>query len=141
MDTYDPNKFVIAIGNIIVTATVKGTRLKIAPREDAMKMVSGVGAVILVKLSDFTAMATLTLMPNSRTNDLLSVWLLANSRKDTVPTTKPFGVKDLLGNTVGVAPNCVPIKTPDLDSAGDDASPREWTFILDDWRPLIGSSI
>ena len=136
---YDPSRYTVSFGSILIGGFNDGTFIKTSRNEDAYSVkVGGQGDVTRVRSLNKTGQITVTLLAESPTNDLLSAEAINDEL--TGAAYAPIMVKDLNGTTVMAAENAWIMKMPETEIA-TDASPREWVLECADLTMLVGGSL
>lgn len=137
--TYDPKLFDIIWGGILMDGFAEGTKLTIASEVEGFSDTVGVdGEVTRNRMHDRRATATLSLMQTSATNDRLSAAYENDRNAINGAGVGSFRVVDRAGTTVYEASKAWISNDPDVEIS-TEATTREWTFRLADYRPLHGS--
>lgn len=141
MKTYDPKKHDIVFNGILVNkGLADGTFLTISNETPGFSSKVGVdGEVVRTRNHDRRATATITVMQTSEVNDRLSA--MYESDRDAVNGlgVGAFSVRDRAGTTLLEASRAYISNGPEV-SLEAEASPREWTIELSDYRPQHGSN-
>lgn len=141
MKTYDPKKHPISFAGILLNkGLAPGTFLTIASETPGFSSQAGVdGEVVRSRSHDRRATATFSVLQTSEINKRLSD--LYNADRDAVngQGVGAFQVMDLAGETVGRGSKAYIAKDPDVELGGE-ATVREWTIEISDWRITHGGN-
>ena len=136
---YDPSRYTVTFGAVLLQGFADGVFVKTARNEDAYTVKVGAqGDVTRVRSLNKTGQVTVTLMAESPTNDLLTAQALIDEASGLAYA--PLMVKDLNGTTVMIAENAWVMKMPEVEVA-TDSSPREWVFECADLTMVVGGSL
>lgn len=141
MKTYDPKQFDIVFAGILINeGLADGTFLSVEPTTPGFSSKVGAdGEVCRARSHDRRATATVTVMQTSEVNDRLSALYEADRDAPNGAGVGAFEVRDRVGTTILTASRAyianAPTATLELE-----ASTREWTIELADYRPVHGSN-
>lgn len=140
MNTYDPKLVTLMFGGQAIVGYSDGTFISTARTEDAFSMRTGSdGHVVRSRNRNRTGSVTITLLPSSPSNDVLSAIALADEQGGA--GVFPLFIKDLSGTTLATAPNAWVRKMAELvygKEAGDD---REWVLDCDELVLHVGGLV
>ena len=141
LKTYDPRKWDIVFAGILLNeGTADGTFLTIAPEVEAFSIKVGAdGTPTRTRSHNRVAKATLTLMQTSEVNDRLSALLAADRAAVNGQGVGVFYVQDRAGTTILQASKSFISDDPDVELS-DEATTRDWEFILSDYTPVHGGN-
>jgi hypothetical protein len=112
--------------------------ISVARDSDSVAHAPGTGGDLTrIKLSDKTAVITLTLAALSASNDYLSALVAA----DELPGANVVGpslLRDLNGRSLVQGAASWVQRVPNLDYGSDEAMPREWLVVLHDAKIVVG---
>jgi hypothetical protein len=133
---YAPDKVDLVFGGHRVSGFAAGTFIALTMRTDSDALTVGAdGLSAYARSLDRSATITVTLMPNSASNDVLSSFWAAQG----TGVVYPCALLDRNGRTVGAAPGCRISKQPDVSFA-DAVETRVWTITCDRWQMFVGGS-
>jgi len=141
LKTYDPRKHDIIFAGILINeGLADGTFLTISSDTPGFSVKVGVdGEATRTRSHSKVAEAKVTLMQTSEVNDRLSALYAADRAAVNGQGVGVFYVQDRAGTTVLQASKAFISDDPDVELS-DEASTREWTFILTDYAPIHGGN-
>lgn len=138
--TYDIRKLVVTLGTILITGWADGDCFQITQPEDSFETQRGSdGQVERIAKNVSDVEITLTLLPSSISNDLLTALHAAD--KATGLGKVPFLMKDLNSvTTIATFLQAWIVKNPDA-ARGNSATQREWVIRTGPGLWLEGANI
>ena len=135
---YDPDKVVVTFGPAVVSGIAAGTFVSVERNEDAFTVTVGAdGETARTRNNNRSGTITITLLQTSSSNDMLSSFAQLDEKSAT--GVLPLVVKDLLGNTLCVAPNAWVKKIANAEF-GKEHGDREWVLESDLIEMFVGGS-
>ena len=136
--TINPSEFPFVFGDHLVAGYTRGTQIQIAYNVDAFNTFKGNdGEGARVMTNDRSALITLTLQQNSRSNKVLSD--IHTEDLSTGTNTKDVSFRDLRGTTVGSGSGAFILKYADITVA-DTVTDRQWRIWVDNWDGIVGGA-
>lgn len=124
--TYDPKSISVSFGGVTISGYADGTFVRVTRSGNLFDKKKGAaGDVERVNKNAFDFSVEITLQQTAAANQALSV--VANADSVANLGVAPLVIKDLLGNTLFMAPQAWIAKDPDLEY-GDDTAGRVWLF-------------
>lgn len=139
MKKYDPKEVFVNFGTATIDGFADGTFVEIEPSADTFSSEVGAdGQVIRVRSHDSRAMARITLLQSSGSNDVLSGFHTADKAVDGTGIL-PFLIKDGNGSTTLASARGWIKKLPNVSYSGG-AETRVWEIELEIIDGTVGGS-
>lgn len=122
----------VFIGNHKVVGRAKGTSVSVVKPDRVTVEVGVDGEGVYNDNGDDSATITLSLMPNSDTNDVLSAL-------HTSGLAVPVSLVETNGRTAGGCAHALVVKQADV-TWSDGGDVRQWTIVTTNWQGLVGGS-
>jgi hypothetical protein len=140
MNTYDPALVTLMFGGQAIVGYAEGTFINAARSEDAFSFRAGSdGQVVRSRNRNRTGSVTITLLPSSPSNDILSGIALADEQAGL--GVYPLFIKDLSGTTLVTAPSAWVRKLAELAFAKEASEDREWVLDCDELVVHVGGLV
>lgn len=137
--TINPAEFPFVFGDHLVSGYTKGTQIGIVYNQDAFTYFKGNdGEGARVMSNDRSAIITLTLQQNSKSNKALSDIHAADLK--TGNESKDVSFRDLRGDTEGSGTGASIMKYADVTVA-DVVTDRVWRIWVDDYTGIVGGGL
>lgn len=134
--TYDFKKVTLVLGPHIISGYAEGTGIQAEAAEDTwMPKTGSDGEFVRSKSNNNEGSVTITLLPSSKSNDVLSALHLAD--KESNAGLVPLLLKDLQGTTLIAASEAYVVKPANV-GFGQEAENREWVIYSGDLKMLVG---
>jgi hypothetical protein len=133
---YSPDQIDVVIAGVRMSGFAPGSFVSVSLRTDSDTLTVGAdGLAAFNRNLDNSATVTITLMPNSVSNDVLTGFWQAQ----LAGVVHPFAMQDRSGRTVAAGAACRIAKLPDV-SYGTEVEPRAWTIIVSNLNLYVGGS-
>ena len=137
--TINPAEFPFVFGDHLVGGYTKGTQIGIVYNQDAFTPFKGNdGEGARVMSNDRSAIITLTLQQNSKSNKILSDKHAADLANGNGLEDVSF--RDLRGDTEGSGSGAYIMKYADI-AVADTVTDRSWRIYVDDYTGIVGGSL
>jgi hypothetical protein len=135
---YDPKRVVLTIGGMRILDLAEGAHIEVEFDDDDWTKVKGSsGKVIRCRNPDQSASITVTTMPSSPSNDVLSAWAAADKRVGG--GVRPLSLQDLNGTSLVTAPKTWLRKRPKVSFGKQADQNYVWVFDTDEMDLVVGS--
>ena len=135
VQTYDPKEIIVSVNGQIMSGFAEDV-VTVARVEDAVTDEVGAdGEVVRILSNDRRGTITITLLPTSSSNLVLSI--IANADELGGGNVVPILIKDNRGLDIHVGAESWIVKQPDA-IYNKSNQPREWVFRVADLRMVVG---
>ncbi len=135
VQTYDPKEIIVTVGGQIISGFSEDVVTVTRVEDAVIDEVGADGEVIRILSNDRRGTVTISLLPTSASNLVLSV--IANADELGGGNVVPLLVKDNRGNDLHVGAEAWIVKQPDA-IYNKSNQPREWELRVADLRMVVG---
>ena len=140
LKTYDPDQVAIVFAGVPISGFADGAFITIASTSPYFETTAGAdGEVVRVKLGDYRAQVTISLLQSSDSNPVLSALLLLDRNAPNGAGVGVFSMTDLSGTSLVIGPEAWIVGPP--EQAFDKvATSRDWVIEIANAEMLIGGN-
>jgi hypothetical protein len=139
MKVYDPDQVLFLFATVPIKGYADGTFINIEAQERFVTKVGADGVVTRTKTNSKVDRITISLMPGSDSNDVLSAVHILDLDSANGAGVAPLAIKDLSGRFLYMSPEAWIVQPPNVEFAKEPGQ-RDWIFEAVDATRFDGGS-